>query len=111
MDLIIFSVHCLSAGVPAEEIGKQAANELLHNLTHGGCVDDYLQDQVYVIKYKVFAICSNNNGPLDLQLVVYAHLHSGLALIICTDVLQLIISMVLYFIGVSVFSALLLILL
>lgn len=35
-----------SADVRAEDVGRQAAEELLRNLDHGGCVDDYLQDQV-----------------------------------------------------------------
>lgn len=34
------------ADVKAEDVGRQAAEELLRNLDHGGCVDDYLQDQV-----------------------------------------------------------------
>jgi len=36
----------VGAGVAAETVGTDAANELLTNLDHGGCVDDYLQDQV-----------------------------------------------------------------
>jgi RNA 3'-terminal phosphate cyclase len=38
-------------GVSAEEVGQQAANELVHNLEHGGCVDDYLQDQVIHLSF------------------------------------------------------------
>ena len=34
------------SGVPAENVGKEAAQMLLNNLEHGGCVDEYLQDQV-----------------------------------------------------------------
>ena len=33
-------------GVPAEQVGQAAAEMLLDNLNHGGCVDEYLQDQV-----------------------------------------------------------------
>ena len=33
-------------GLPAEEVGQTAANMLLSNLQYGGCVDEYLQDQV-----------------------------------------------------------------
>ena len=35
-----------AADAKAEDVGRQAAEELLRNLDHGGCVDDYLQDQV-----------------------------------------------------------------
>ena len=34
------------AGVEAEKVGADAANDLLQNLDHGGCVDEFLQDQV-----------------------------------------------------------------
>jgi len=34
------------SGVDAEKVGADAANELLRNIDEGGCVDDYLQDQV-----------------------------------------------------------------
>ena len=33
-------------GVSAEQVGRQAAEMLVNNLYHGGCVDDFLQDQV-----------------------------------------------------------------
>ena len=33
-------------GIEAEKVGTDAANELLKNLDHGGCVDEFLQDQV-----------------------------------------------------------------
>jgi RNA 3'-terminal phosphate cyclase (ATP) len=32
-------------GVEAEDIGREAAEELIQNLKQGGCVDEYLQDQ------------------------------------------------------------------
>ncbi len=35
------------AGVAAEHVGREAAQMLLNNLDHGGCVDEYLQDQVF----------------------------------------------------------------
>jgi len=34
------------AGVDAEKVGVDAANELLRNIDDGGCVDEFLQDQV-----------------------------------------------------------------
>ena len=41
--IIYISTH---SGVPAEKVGESAAQMLLTNLRHGGCVDEYLQDQV-----------------------------------------------------------------
>ena len=37
---------CVVLGVPAHAVGREAGEELLNQLSHGGCVDDYLQDQV-----------------------------------------------------------------
>ena len=34
------------SGVPAEEVGASAAQELLSYLASGACVDQHLQDQV-----------------------------------------------------------------
>ena len=34
------------SGAQAEDVGREAAEELLQNLAHGGCVDHHLQDQV-----------------------------------------------------------------
>ena len=46
----MWTVHLISAiilsGVDAQKVGADAANELLRNIDEGGCVDDYLQDQV-----------------------------------------------------------------
>lgn len=36
-------------GVEAGEIGAKAASELCQELSHGGCLDFYLQDQVKVL--------------------------------------------------------------
>jgi len=36
----------LLTGVDAEKVGADAASELLRNIDAGGCVDDFLQDQV-----------------------------------------------------------------
>ena len=33
-------------GKQAEQVGSEAGEELVNNLFHGGCVDDYIQDQV-----------------------------------------------------------------
>lgn len=36
-------------GKQAEHVGQEAAEELVNNLYHGGCVDDYIQDQVILL--------------------------------------------------------------
>jgi len=36
----------MMTGVEAEKVGADAASELLRNIDDGGCVDDFLQDQV-----------------------------------------------------------------
>lgn len=30
-------------------MGEDAANELITNINHGGCVDEYLQDQLIIL--------------------------------------------------------------
>jgi RNA 3'-terminal phosphate cyclase (ATP) len=35
-------------GEPAENVGETAAKMLLNNLWSGGCLDEYLQDQVWL---------------------------------------------------------------
>ena len=37
---------CGTEGVEAEKVGVDAANELIRNVDCGGCVDEFLQDQV-----------------------------------------------------------------
>jgi RNA 3'-terminal phosphate cyclase len=34
--------------VPAHAVGKEVGEMLLNQLYHGGCVDDFLQDQVII---------------------------------------------------------------
>lgn len=46
--LFVFVFVC--SGLPAEEVGKQAAEMLTLALTKGSCVDDNLQDQVVVVR-------------------------------------------------------------
>jgi len=49
--LLFTKSHCKSlllmlAGVEAEKVGADAAYDLMRNIDDGGCVDEYLQDQV-----------------------------------------------------------------
>ncbi|KIO25149.1 hypothetical protein M407DRAFT_76021 [Tulasnella calospora MUT 4182] len=54
-------------GVKADETGRAAAQELIENLAHGGCVDEYLQDQIIIF----MAIAEGESqvvcGPLSLH--------------------------------------------
>ena len=43
--LLYFSIITI-IGVPAHAVGKEVGEMLLNQLYHGGCVDDFLQDQV-----------------------------------------------------------------
>lgn len=36
-------------GVPAESVGTQATEDLLHDLSYQACVDQHLQDQVCIL--------------------------------------------------------------
>lgn len=38
-----------SRGVEAEKVGADAASELLRNIDAGGCIDDFLQDQIIIL--------------------------------------------------------------
>jgi len=37
-----------SEGVPAEEVARNAVDELTNNLQYDSCVDEHLQDQVTI---------------------------------------------------------------
>ncbi|THH31767.1 hypothetical protein EUX98_g2424 [Antrodiella citrinella] len=44
-----FGGSCLGRkGTVSSAVGEEAAQELIRNLAHGGCVDEYLQDQIIV---------------------------------------------------------------
>lgn len=43
--LSLYLLH-IRLGVPADKVGAEAGEMLLNQLCHGGCVDDFLQDQV-----------------------------------------------------------------
>jgi RNA 3'-terminal phosphate cyclase (ATP) len=44
--MILAGTSLGSRGKPSESVGEEAAAELVNNLKAGGCVDEYLQDQV-----------------------------------------------------------------
>ncbi|KAG2157580.1 RNA 3'-terminal phosphate cyclase [Suillus bovinus] len=51
-------------GRDPEEIGKEAAEELLRNLRHDGCVDEYLQDQIIIFIALAKGRSTVKTGPL-----------------------------------------------
>ncbi|KAK6179432.1 hypothetical protein SNE40_011793 [Patella caerulea] len=60
-------------GVPAEKVGSVAGQMLVDNLQHGGCVDEYLQDQLILLmalaKGKSEVLC----GPVSLHTQTAIH--------------------------------------
>lgn len=56
-----------SKGTDAAKIGRAAAKELLGNLIHGGCVDEYLQDQIIIFLALAKGRSTVKTGPLTLH--------------------------------------------
>ncbi|KII88908.1 hypothetical protein PLICRDRAFT_40546 [Plicaturopsis crispa FD-325 SS-3] len=52
--------------VPAD-VGIEAAEELLRNLEHGGCVDEYMQDQMIIFLALAEGTSTVRTGPLTLH--------------------------------------------
>lgn len=46
----------MCSGLAAEDVGRSAAEQLISELSHEGCVDAYLQDQVICITLFVLAV-------------------------------------------------------
>lgn len=68
------STGCLIAGSslgeqgkPAEKVGEEAAAELIRNLGDGGCVDEYLQDQLIIFMALANGFSRVRCGPLTLH--------------------------------------------
>ncbi|KAM5148591.1 RNA 3'-terminal phosphate cyclase isoform 1-T2 [Mantella aurantiaca] len=60
-------------GVTADRVGAEAAEILLHNLRHGGCVDDYLQDQMIIFMALADGVSQLKTGPLTLHTQTAIH--------------------------------------
>ncbi|CAI9736737.1 3' [Octopus vulgaris] len=60
-------------GRSAEDVGYQAASSLLDNIFHGGCVDDYLQDQLIILMALAKGKSSIRCGPLTLHTETAIH--------------------------------------
>jgi len=50
-------------GKRAEAVGIEAAEELLRNISHGGCVDEYLQDQIVLFMSLADGVSRVKIGP------------------------------------------------
>jgi len=62
-----------SEGVPAEEVARNAVDELINNLQYDSCVDEHLQDQVNIAKELSSLALRNFQQSLAIKL----HLHVG----------------------------------
>ncbi|KZP29915.1 RNA 3'-terminal phosphate cyclase [Athelia psychrophila] len=51
----------------ASEVGLEAARELATNLAHGGCVDEYLQDQIIIFMALAQGTSTVRTGPVTLH--------------------------------------------
>eukprot|EP00118_Oscarella_pearsei_P007674 m.38224 g.38224 ORF g.38224 m.38224 type:complete len:360 (+) comp32539_c0_seq5:24-1103(+) len=60
-------------GVSAEEVGSKAADMLMQNLDSGGCVDEYLQDQLIVFMALAEGRSTIKTGPLTLHTETAIH--------------------------------------
>ncbi|XP_014665925.1 PREDICTED: RNA 3'-terminal phosphate cyclase-like [Priapulus caudatus] len=54
-------------GVEAHEVGQEAAQQLLSNLKHGGCVDEHLQDQLIIFMALAKGKSLVRSGPITLH--------------------------------------------
>ncbi|EIN07647.1 RNA 3'-terminal phosphate cyclase [Punctularia strigosozonata HHB-11173 SS5] len=53
--------------VNAKKVGESAAAELVRNLEHGGCVDEYLQDQIVIFMALAEGVSTVSAGPLTMH--------------------------------------------
>ncbi|XP_074640678.1 RNA 3'-terminal phosphate cyclase-like [Tubulanus polymorphus] len=60
-------------GVPAEKVGEEAADMLLNNLEHQGCVDEYLQDQLIIFMALAKGHSTLKCGALSLHTETAIH--------------------------------------
>ena len=60
-------------GVPAQDIGRQAADSLIANLRHGGAMGEWLTDQIIVFMGLADGVSSIRTGPLSLHTQTAIH--------------------------------------
>ncbi|EDQ89146.1 uncharacterized protein MONBRDRAFT_25783 [Monosiga brevicollis MX1] len=61
-------------GVPAEKVGRAAAQELLAGINAGGCVDEYAADQIIILMALASGTSRVRTGPLSLHTETAIHL-------------------------------------
>ncbi|XP_063962676.1 RNA 3'-terminal phosphate cyclase-like [Lytechinus pictus] len=61
-------------GKQAEDVGRDAAEELIKNLQHGGCVDEYLQDQLIIFMALAKGQSRVRTGPITLHTETAIHI-------------------------------------
>ncbi|XP_064626575.1 RNA 3'-terminal phosphate cyclase-like [Lineus longissimus] len=62
--------------VRAEKVANDAANMLLNNLEHGGCVDEYLQDQLIILMALAKGKSTIQSGAITLHTETAIHIAS-----------------------------------
>uniref|UniRef100_A0A671NV95 RNA 3'-terminal phosphate cyclase n=1 Tax=Sinocyclocheilus anshuiensis TaxID=1608454 RepID=A0A671NV95_9TELE len=60
-------------GVYADKVGIEAAEMLLRNIRHNGCVDDFLQDQLIIFMALANGISRMRTGPVTLHTQTAIH--------------------------------------
>ncbi|XP_073227285.1 RNA 3'-terminal phosphate cyclase-like [Porites lutea] len=60
-------------GVPAEEVARNAVDELTSNLQHNSCVDEHLQDQLIIFMALAKGHSSLRCGPLTMHTQTAIH--------------------------------------
>ncbi|EFA81510.1 RNA 3'-terminal phosphate cyclase [Heterostelium album PN500] len=63
-------------GVPAEKVGEDAATSILNDLLHGGCMDEYLQDQLIIFMALAKGTSQIKTGPISLHTETSIHFTS-----------------------------------
>nr|CAG8437083.1 2110_t:CDS:10 [Entrophospora candida] len=82
-DIVLWAITntgCIISGnavidkkLTAEDLGKNAAEELIKNLRHGGCVDEYLQDQLIIFMALAEGKSKILTGPISLHTSTVMH--------------------------------------
>uniref|UniRef100_A0A8C1LLL6 RNA 3'-terminal phosphate cyclase n=1 Tax=Cyprinus carpio TaxID=7962 RepID=A0A8C1LLL6_CYPCA len=67
------SNHLLRYRVYADKVGIEAAEMLLRNIRHNGCVDEFLQDQLIIFMALANGISRMRTGPITLHTQTAIH--------------------------------------
>lgn len=66
-----------------EDLGPDAAKELLLNLKYGGCVDEYLADQLIIFMALANGVSKIRTGPLSLHTTTSIHFSALMTGVCC----------------------------